>query len=180
LIIGLAGKKRVGKSTVAERLVMHGFEQVSFATPLKSMASVLLRSLGMTNADIHAAALDKEAVLPVLGVSYRSLLQTLGTDWGRTVHPRIWLLCAEHRLAELDQRNVIFDDVRFDNEAELIRDRGGLIIHLIRHTGEMDKHASEFGVLFQPGDELVGNNGTLEGLFNRVFTAMEKKFGEEA
>jgi hypothetical protein len=180
VIIGIAGKKGVGKSTVAERLVNHGFAQVSFATPLKSMACHLLSEVGMTPAEIRAAELNKEEVMPKVGKSYRVMLQTLGTEWGRSLNPDLWLLCAEHRLEQLSDKHVIFDDVRFDNEASLIRSKGGLIIHLIRKTDMVDGHASEAGVAFHHGDEIVGNNGTVEGLFNRVLLAMEKRFGEVA
>lgn len=178
MIIGLAGKKQVGKSTVSERLATYGFVRVSFSSPMKEMASHLLKNIGLTPFEIAQAEDNKESIIPQLGKSYRVLLQTLGTEWGRNINPDLWLICAEQRMKQLADKHVIFDDVRFDNEAELIRSKGGLIIHLIRHTGEIDKHASEYGLTFRPGDALVGNNGSLEGLFNRVYLAMEARFGE--
>lgn len=164
MIIGLAGKKQVGKSTVAELLVAQGFERASFAGPLKEMAASLLRSLGMTEDEISAASIDKEVLMPKLGVSYRVMLQKLGTDWGRALNPDLWLMCAESKMAAQDERHVVFDDVRFDNEAGLIRKNGGLVIHLSRETGMEDGHASEAGIGVHDGDVVIVNNGSLEDL----------------
>jgi hypothetical protein len=164
VIIGIAGKKCVGKSTAADLLVAQGFERASFAGPLKEMAASLLRNLGMNETEINAASVDKEAMLPRLGVSYRVMLQTLGTDWGRALNPDMWLLCAESKMPAQDAMHVVFDDLRFDNEAHLIRAKGGLIIHLSRETGLTDSHASEAGIGVHDGDAVIVNNGSFESL----------------
>lgn len=181
MIIGIAGKKGAGKSTVAERLEDHGFGGMAFATTLKKMVSVLLRGIGLSAAEIRRAELDKEAIIPALGVSYRRLCQTLGTDWGRDmINPGLWLMCANRELLTSPIEHVVFDDVRFDNEADLIRQHGGLIIHVIRQSDQVDGHASESGIELIDGDAVVGNNGSLEGLFSRVFVAIDAKLGAPA
>lgn len=181
ILIGITGGKYSGKSTVAARLSTQGFERLSFAATLKAMALTLLGNVGMSFNEIRAAELDKEAIMPRLGVSYRTLLQTLGTDWGRdTINTDLWLLCAKQHVKALADKNIVFDDVRFESEAEFIRERGGLIIHLLRDTGMFDGHASEQGVVRYPGDAVVGNNGSLEGLYSRVFEAIDRKLGAAA
>ncbi|MFA6051544.1 MAG: hypothetical protein WC762_03040 [Methylobacter sp.] len=176
MIIGIAGSKYSGKSTAAEHLFMQGFERLSFATPLKQMALVLLANVGMDPDEIREAEQDKEAIIPKIGVSYRTLLQTLGTDWGRnTISSELWLLCAKQRVMALAGKAIVFDDVRFDGEAAFIREQGGLIIHLIRDTGFVDVHASEKGVTRYPCDAVIGNNGTLDGLRSRVSEAINSR-----
>jgi hypothetical protein len=178
MIIGIAGRKGAGKSSVAERLEEHGFGRMSFASTLKEMVRVLLRNVGLSESDICKAEVDKEAVIPKLGVSYRRLCQTLGTDWGRDmINPKVWLMCASRELSTSPLEHVVFDDIRFDGEADLIRERGGLIIHVIRQSDVIDNHASEAGITLQEGDAVVGNNGSLEGLFSRVFVAIDAKLG---
>jgi hypothetical protein len=180
MIIGIAGRKGAGKSTVAERLEDHGFGRMSFATTIKRMVSVLLRGVGLSEAEIRRAEIDKEAVIPALGVSYRRLCQTLGTDWGRDmINPGLWLMCANRELVTSPLDHVVFDDVRFEGEANLIRQRGGLIIHVIRQSDVIDDHASESGIELRDGDAVVGNNGSLEGLFSRVFMAIESRLGAQ-
>jgi hypothetical protein len=178
MIVGIAGKKGVGKSTLANYLVDKGFfYPASFAAPLKQMVRVLLQEIGVAGVDINAAEQDKEAIIDKIGESYRTLLQTLGTDWGRNLNSDIWLLCAEHRLKRLYQANIIFDDLRFANEADFIRERGGLIIHLGRDTGLTDNHISELGVKRQPGDFCLYNNNTLDELFAAMHSALAKHYG---
>jgi hypothetical protein len=178
MIIGIAGKEDAVNSTVAARLEEHGFGRMSFATTLKNMVSVLLRSVGLSAADIRKAEIDKEAVIPALGVSYRRLCQTLDTDWGRDmINPGLWLMCSARELATSPIEHVVFDNVQFEGEADLIRERGGLIIHVICQSDVVDDHASEAGITLQEGDAVVGNNGSLEGLFSRVFVAIDAKLG---
>lgn len=178
MIIGIAGKKDAGKSTVAARLEDHGFGRMSFAATLKRMVRVLLRGVGLSEAEIRSAEIDKEAVIPALGVSYRHICQTLGTEWGRNmINPGLWLMCADRELATSPLEHVVFDDVRFDDEADLIRQHGGLIIHVIRQSDQVDNHSSEAGIGLRETDAVVSNNGSLEGLFSRVFVAIDSKLG---
>jgi hypothetical protein len=159
VIIGFAGKKQVGKSTAAGFLVEAGFNRASFAGPLKEMLAVLLRNLGYLDAEIAYFEANKEEAIPRIWKSYRHLIQTLGTDWGRNmIHPSLWLMPFSK------EGRVVVDDIRFDNEADLIRADGGLIIHVERGNGNHDPHASESGIKFKPGDFHIYNNASLDVL----------------
>ena len=86
----------------------------------------------------------------------RLLLQLIGTDGGRDiVHPQIWVNATmadynpkynsrpEDRMDKLDYPNWIITDVRFPNEAEAIKKRGGIIIRVNRPgMPEGDNHPS--------------------------------------
>lgn len=152
VIIGLAGPKGVGKSTYANQLVFDMVSEkpcaapdlakiriMSFATPLKEMLGCIVHQDYIN---------DKERIIPNLGVSARHCLQTLGTEWGRnTISSDIWIKITKHRIEESDAKIFIIDDVRFDNEAKMIREMGGEVWQLSRgNVGGSDDHISESGV----------------------------------
>lgn len=74
----------------------------------------------------------------------RRLLQVLGTDVARRfLGDDIWIRRweAEHPVLT---RPWVWDDVRFANEAEYVRSRGGIVVRLVRADDEStDEHASE-------------------------------------
>jgi hypothetical protein len=174
MIIGLTGRKYSGKTTGAEVLESLDFNIMSFSGTLKLMARCLLRDLGLTEFQIQAAQQFKETPLPGLEVSWRQLCQSLGTEWGRQhVHPDLWVKVAEN-LSKRYER-VVFDDVRFENEAAMIRRNGGLIIHIKRPLHRAtDDHASEAGIGFVEGDELVMNGGDKNALTDAVLDIAER------
>ena len=138
-LIGLTGPKGVGKSTYACSLTGFWGEVMSFAEPLRQMAEQIVPRDYLTE--------NKEEVIPWLGVTGRQILQTLGTEWGRALDSQIWVKIAEDHLAKNDSSPIIFDDVRFPNEAEMIRKRGGQVWRLARAGVEnTDTHSSEDGI----------------------------------
>jgi hypothetical protein len=169
ILIGLAGRARVGKDTVASYLAAHLILiSYAFADPLKQALAGLF---SLTTAQLEGA--EKELPLEWLGKSPRELMQLLGTEWGRDlVHPQLWLLLAEQNLqalAELNQdmQGVVIRDVRFDNEAAWVRSKGGVIVHITRpDASDVAHHISESGVTPWPGDHLVVNDGPLEQLYD--------------
>ncbi len=88
-------------------------------------------------------------VLP--GVTGRAVLQAVGTDCMRQLHPEVFVLEAEHALDhDADVRAaawVLFTDLRFPNEARMIRRRGGIVVATTRQpdrpTAGLPGHSSE-------------------------------------
>jgi len=159
-LIGLySSAAQSGKSTAAKHLEdAYGFTVVPFAKTLKEMAVPMLEALGYTEAEaIHLLTHDKEYVLP-LGVSVRHLLRTLGTEWGRQcIHPDVWLHCWEQRVQGINR--VVVDDVRFINEAELVKRLGGMLVRIERLGAYTEhQHSSEGGLDYFDGFDCVIRN----------------------
>lgn len=160
-LIGFAGAKQSGKTTSAQTLKHHGYRIYSFADPIRK----LCRALGITK---KYYSKDKDAPIPHLGKkSARYIMQTLGTDWARAmVSESIWLDMMEKRLVDARQKKflIAIDDVRFDNEARLIRDMNGIIIKISRGGTQSDSHISEAGVSDDLIDVKIENTGSVTNL----------------
>lgn len=165
LLIGLTGRARSGKSTAAEHLVgTYLLEHYAFADPLRDG---LMAIFNLDPTDFEGAR--KEQQLAWLERSPRQLMQSMGTEWARnTVHPDIWVKLAEQNLDYMTKAlgavlGFVVSDVRFENEAHLIRRQGGTVIHIGRDDAQaVNPHISEAGVAVRQGDLILRNNGTVE------------------
>ncbi|MEO5350204.1 MAG: hypothetical protein H7836_11225 [Magnetococcus sp. YQC-3] len=159
-IVGFTGRKGSGKSTAAGYLVDQGYQLLSFAGPLKEISYCILDCFGVSDPTKSAVIANKELVIPGFSVSYRQLLQSLGTEWGRRcIDNDLWVMLMRRQLKSLSGvSHVVIDDVRFDNEADLIRGMGGVVIHVDTKGKKADDgHASEAGVVIDPNDFYVVN-----------------------
>lgn len=165
MLIGLCGPAGCGKTTVAEALRdQHGFTLISFADPLYAAVSAIT---GLSVDELKDRGI-KESPLPGIGKSPRFLLQTLGTEWGRDiVSPTLWIDLAMQRAERAG--DAVIADVRFDNEAQAIRGRGGRVFYIMRQGwaclgSDTAGHASERGVSLENIDGYIANDGTLDQL----------------
>lgn len=169
-LIGLTGLAGSGKDTVRAMLERRGFVGLAFADPLRNMIRDLFKSAGINDQYIDHRAL-KEVAIPGLGVSYRHLAQTLGTEWGRhTVGADFWVRIAEAYMSDITTQTFkpppfVVSDVRFQNEAAWVRYRGGVIWRVERPgIPAVRDHASESIVALIRADAVVHNTGSLEEL----------------
>lgn len=176
IIIGLTGRAGAGKSTVAAYLehkwAMH---QIAFAEPIQSMLCQLFAVAGIDGAWTADRALKE---LPTsLGWSYRHLAQSLGTEWARhQLADDFWLRVAGTRIDTpmMQTEHVVISDVRFPNEADWIRARGGVIVRVLREglpsvrLHESERHADSI----MPDTELL-NFGSLSTLHDQIDRMVE-------
>lgn len=145
-LIAFTGPKYSGKTTAADTLMklVQYPHKMSFAYPIKQA----LLAMGFTREEILQG--DKEEPISPFGASCRRLCQTLGTDWGRNmVHKDIWLMLFARQFVIQERSGtqlIVIDDVRFDNEADMIKSLGGIIIKLEPHYPSSDSHPSERGI----------------------------------
>lgn len=170
-LIGLTGLAGAGKDTVRQILEsQHGFIGFGFADPIRNMLRTLLSDNGISESWMDERAL-KEQQIPTLGKSYRELAQTLGTEWGRTVLGQdFWLRIAESYLYDIASttfgpQHFVISDVRFQNEADWVRQRGGVIWRVERPgTQSVRAHVSEQGATAIKADAVLVNNSSIEDL----------------
>lgn len=70
---------------------------------------------------------------------------------------------------------IVIKDIRFENEADYLRQHGGQIWHVVRRNVEkVNAHSSELGIKIQSNDIVIDNNGSLEQLASAVETEWKK------
>lgn len=164
MIIGLTGKARSGKDTVAEHLhEAYKFHHYWFSKPMKEAAASIF---GWSDAHLYGDL--KEEIDTRYGVSPRVALQTLGTEWGRnTINSDLWILRAQKEMEQ--HTNIVISDCRFDNEAEAIIAAGGIVIEISRdNANQVAAHSSESGISPHLVNYHIENNGTLPELYRAV------------
>ncbi len=126
--------------------------------------------------EIMGVIQNHPAMLPVGPpiLTPRFAMQTLGTQWGRHCYDDVWIDLAMRRVEQAgDTDIVVISDVRFLNEAQAIRDAGGVIWSVYRPEIESsDSHRSETESDMIKPDIVINNNGTLDQLREAVLSAL--------
>jgi hypothetical protein len=151
-LIGLAGS---GKDTAAEALGQFGYWKSAFASALKDLAY----EFGWDGKK------DERG---------RALLQDLGMA-ARRYNPNFWIeqltWPTKGRAFGIPQ---VFTDVRFQNEADYIRERHGIIIRIVRPGLIPDSHESELNQSQIAADYEIVNDGSIEDLHNKIIAIISK------
>ena len=157
-IIGISGKKGSGKDTIYRMFVDRNPDKtifnVSFADKLREVVFDLFipESRGLKVDDLKELEI-KELQLPG-GKTIREVLQLVGTDVARKIDTNCWIKAWNKKISryyksygglEENEPIIVVTDVRFPNEVEIIQERGGKVVRLLRSTSD-DQHASEIAL----------------------------------
>lgn len=153
MIFGISGYAGTGKDSFA---IVLGkvLEEVSPVPPVfLSLAWGIKRFccdvLGASGEQMYGPSEKRAEIDPLTGLPWRTILQTLGTEWGRHLHPDIWIRLADRIIAQhtFPERHFIIPDVRFKNEFEWIKrhPHGGITIRVWRQ--EIDRTVLPGGVM---------------------------------
>lgn len=195
-LIGISGKRRAGKDTVAQFLTTRGYFVSAFATPLKDACRAVF---GFTHSQVQTAGFpltpaqeqEKSTVDPYWGVTPGWVLQVVGTECFREAFGRkwaaqtgrdpaeaadVWVLAKERFLCEARETDkIVITDVRFENEARMIRRLGGKLVRVERPglpepaDGRSSTHVSETALdAWTDWDYRIVNDSTLDVLFTKV------------
>lgn len=160
MIIGISGKKRSGKDTIYELIKKRSGYSVARAAFGDQIKEEVARVTGMAVPHIEE---NKER--------FRPMLQWWGADFRRHYNgDRYWLERMLFRMRSIrDPEVLVITDVRYPNEAEVVKEAGGILLRVERKTGLKDPHSSE-NLLddFKEFDYRLDNNGTLEDLEEEV------------
>lgn len=150
LIIGLHGKAGCGKNTAADFFAYQNktdtIRQLAFGAGVKTVTAAFF------NIPIHKFYNHKDEVSERWGMTHRSMLQKVGTEFARnTITKEYWILYLMPEMEKLlaEGVDIIFvTDVRFENEADWVTKLGGYMLKIIRPrafqlVGEEAEHESE-------------------------------------
>lgn len=169
-LIAFTGHKGSGKDTAAAAL--DGYENVKMAGGLKAMLAAFLayQGVGAMSIDRILEGDLKETPCPYLGGrTPRHAMQTLGTEWGRDlISPGLWVEATERRVHLFDK--VVISDVRFPNEAAMVKRLGGILYRIVRPNGAgLDQHQSETEIdLLQVDAEIINDAPNAESFSGRI------------
>lgn len=153
MLIALSGKARSGKDTAADALKRSlDFVPMSFAQPLKDSCRF---KFNLSWDDVHTQE-GKDRFVPEWGLTVGEILQQEGTEatkgwWGKDFWIKRWLMDFKDMQAQ-GFENFVLTDCRFDEEAQMVLDLGGFVIHIERPGvnkligGRDANHPSEKGV----------------------------------
>jgi len=147
IIIGLQGKKGVGKNFVASIIQQQVFTNkkvliCAFADPIKEF---LAEIVGLNKENLYGNDDQKNEPTPYLWenmpiwlrekfksphkyISFREMLQLTGTEIGREVWGHdLWIKAMHRRILESDADVVVVSDCRFQEEVNAVHEWGGKV-----------------------------------------------------
>jgi hypothetical protein len=157
MIIGLCGKKRVGKDTVADYLVnKYGFVKYSFSQPIKEVAKIMF---DFSDEQLYGDLKENED--PRWGISPRHFFQNFGTEYMQYIFPThfpnstktipnkcFWVkrfMIWYYKEKEKDPNiKVVIADVRFVHEFNSLKKINAYLIKIENdNISNLDTHCSE-------------------------------------
>lgn len=161
MIIGISGKMRSGKDTVADYIVSkYGFNHLKFSTGIKEIY-------------------DKYHYKDNNGVKPREEFQGIGQELRAVLGENVWV---NYTLKGIDpSKHTVISDVRQDNEFHALKEKGALII-LIKTSEDTQKrrlgtlgekadgsleHETEH-ITESLADLVIVNDSTLEDLYKKI------------
>lgn len=205
MIIGISGWVNSGKDTCADFLVsQHGFKRESFASTVKDCLSVVFSwDRELLEGRSRSSRVWRETVdvwwanrLGIPNFTPRWAMQHWGTDLCRKhFHDSIWVASLEARIANT-RDDVVITDVRFPNEAKVVKDNGGKLLWIkrgelpdwyyiameavngdenaIQILNSRDVHESEWSWIGSDFDYTINNDGSLDSLRQRLRDIVDK------
>lgn len=178
-VIGLTGYAQSGKDTLASILVeKYGYSRVAFADKIRDFLyginpMVACSPTGYLRDLVNLVGWDKAKQEPQV----RRLLQDLGISARELIDENIWVTTALKHIGK-DER-VVVTDVRFENEAMMIKLMGGQLWRVKRPGVEaVNSHVSETQLDGYKVDQIFVNSGSIQDLELLIRTRMQNAFTE--
>jgi len=170
-LIGLTGKREIGKSEVARWLVEAGFTSCHALGGGRAAAEAYFTHIGATPDGAHRMVYgdlkDVPSDLLPGRVTPRDFLEPFGKFMGNGLGPE-WTLGLElRRMRRLGIENVVVESLVY--EADIFRAAGGTIVRIVRpgHEGPTGAETDKVQALIKE-DVLIVNDGALDDLKAKV------------
>jgi dephospho-CoA kinase len=193
MIIGIIGKKGVGKDTLVDYLISkYNIEKYSFADPLKK---TLIELFCLKEEQVYQQDL-KEVIDSRWGITPREMMQIFGTEiiqkkineFFPTIKTKPRLFWVQHFINTYQERIktnpnliIIISDVRFIHEVEAIKEIGGKLIRLTRpnksdnDNQSFSQHSSETELdNYHMIDNFIINDGDIKDLYKKGSNIIEE------
>ena len=175
-IIGFTGRAQSGKDTCASFIKELSDKVIlaAYAKPLKDAAKILFN---LTDDQLYDQTLKEQSIddLCINGIdaSPRIILQWLGSHLRKDISQDFFLEHMSFKIKEALKKDIdyfIVTDIRYNNEAELLKKYGAIIIKIEREgpTIKTSNHHSENGISNDIVDIIIDNNGTLDELKKKI------------
>jgi len=144
IIIGLSGKMKAGKSTLAQRLVEeYGFVKLSFGDFVRQEVA---KGMGMTLSQYKIYEIDnKQELRPIMQAWGHGRRQMDGDNyWVEKVFETIEGMERDTNDEVKYTVRIVIDDVRYPNELNAIKKRGGQVGWLeVSESNQLERGADE-------------------------------------
>jgi len=174
MIIGISGKFCSGKDTLAQIIIQYyqdkGYEtkHLKIADGLKKICSIIT---GSSMEDQYTQ--EGKSKTNCCEITNGRLQQLVGTVLREEINPNIWIFPVMEYCKNNPDTICIISDCRFKNEAQIIKQNGGILIRINRmneihnsQNGRDHNHVSETDLDNYKFDYVIENNGTLQDLKN--------------
>jgi len=177
MIIGFSGFAQVGKDSAAEPLIEEGFESLSFAAGVRRLAYELNqfvvvrdKSMGMNSIAKYRSVLDEHGYeWAKQHTSARQLLVDIGSGVRNVIGPDAWIAPVRATIENASPgSDFVITDVRYANEAAMIREFGGHIVRVIRPGVKAVSMEEERSLKQFHPDFVVYNDGGFVKLWDSV------------
>jgi hypothetical protein len=177
ILIGLHGKPRAGKDSICNYILANDPSLMRFGP------SVQVKKATAAMFDIPEEYLYddkmKEQIDPYWGISYREMAQKVGKESSRDVFGSdFWMRHVENflfnKLPE-GKRGIILADIRYANEVDWVKERGGFVIFVTRQNRSYvanEGHEVERGLNEDLADIVIRNDRSFDDLHLNVKLAL--------
>ena len=167
-LIGLLGRSRVGKDTVADYVAcQYGYSVARLSTPVKEACKELF---GFSKDQVDGAG--KDVLDSRVGATPRQCMVWLAETTHKTYSPDFFF---KRLLEGIDpSQRIVIPDVRYEADIRCIRELGGRILKISRSSAPVS-YTFEGHIDMLHGDFHVMNNGSIEELqsyVRKVFDSM--------
>jgi hypothetical protein len=162
-VIGLVGRSRVGKDTVADYILSkyRCYLKVRLAQPIKDAVCALY---GFTFQQIEGP--EKEEHDPKWDITPRqAMVHMTQTTMNLMGHDFFTRRLFDHYTTQ----SIIIPDVRYEHDIHKIHSLGGIVIKIERPNNPI-QHDFEKKIDVIQGDYTIRNQGTLEDLYQQIDT----------
>lgn len=185
--IAISGKANSGKDTVAKMFSDIkitpdvGFNtakiKVALADPIKDIIRIMFPRTKRST--LYGPSKNRSEKIPGAflnneQLTYRKLLQNLGTEVGRGYKESIWLDVLDYKAEKAEKKWTslfIVTDVRFRNEFDHLKNKGFTMIRVVRDSQLSLNHSSEIEqetIADSEFDIIIENNSTKDDLNKKI------------